>query len=130
MEIKFTENDLKELLKEYFFRKDNIESDISINKKVGYDRYDQEECYIEVELKRKITILGREKIVSTKIYEEEIKNIFTEILIEEGYEVANLYFETGLKEEITGYGPAERTESRPYFEGLTVKLKENVKVKK
>ena len=129
MELKITSRDPKELLGDYFTKKDNIEAIISISSMVNMDRYDQEECNVEIKLRKKINLLGKERIVTTSLSKEEIKEVLKAILEDSGYDVVDITFDNGINYITEGYGMGERIVPRAYFNGVTVIIKKHEKVK-
>ena len=130
MDVKFTPSELKEMLANYYSKRDGIESKVVVHVESNYDRYGDEECYVEFTLVRKIKLLGKEKTVSDSLSHDDVKQAIKEIFINDGYTVCSVTFDSGLKYKWEGYGIGETRVSKPYFTGVSVKIKSKEKVKK
>lgn len=128
MELKIKVSDLKKILSLYYKKQDGIDSQIIISKSVENDRFG-EECNLEIILKRKIRLFGEERTVSERLSEDEVKEAIKDVFKDEGYEVYDVTYDSGVDHVWEGYGMGEHQESRAYFRGVTVKIKEKVKTK-
>jgi hypothetical protein len=128
MELKIKVSDLKKILSLYYKKQDGIDSQIIISKSVENDRFG-EECNLEIILKRKIRLFGEERTVSERLSKDEVKEAIKDVFKDEGYEVYDVTYDSGVDHVWEGYGMAEHQESRAYFRGVTVKIKEKVKTK-
>ena len=130
MELKLTTTDLKELLSEYYYKRDQIDSKVVFNTTLERDMYNEEIERTEVKLKRKINLLGKDRVVDTVITENELKDTLKIILEEAGYILDNLTFDSGINYVTEGYGFGEQTIARPYFKGAIINIRKLDKVKK
>jgi len=128
MELKIKVADLKKILSLYYKKQDGIDSQIFISKNVENDRFG-EECYLEIILKKKIRILGEERTTSERLSRDQVKEAIKSVLQEEGYDVYDVTYDSGVDHVWEGYGMGEHQVAKAYFRGVTVKIREKVKTK-
>lgn len=130
MDVKLTPSELRELLANYYTKLDDIESKVTTSVSKNGDRYDHQSCYVEFKVIKKIQLFGKERVVSDPLGEEDVKKVLKKIFENEGYTVYDLTFDSGIKESWEGYGMGETKVYKPYFSGVTCKIRAKEKVKK
>ena len=133
MELKLDKKDVLTFIEDYYKKteervvKARIESQ-KVSRGYGRDEYDV--CSSVIKLEEEVTLLGSKAKLSSIVSESELKNIFTNILEESGYEVERIAFDDGLTHEQTGYYMYEQTFTKPYCNGLILNVKKLAKQKK
>lgn len=131
MELKFDKESLKQILKLYYKETENINGEIRIScKKEPVGFYEIESAVVSIKLVGSKTILGNQIPMERNITEDDVKNALSYVLEQEALDVENIEYNSGLNRTCEGYGMYERTVVKPYFKGIDVTVKENVKVKK
>lgn len=125
----FSENEIINLVEQYYREEEGREVKVSIySKKECVGIYEEEGCVTNISVKEEFDILGMKKNFVTTIGQEELKDILNLLLEKEGYEVVNLMYNDGLRSECAGYGMHEYQIKKAYFNGVTLTLN-NVKAK-
>lgn len=131
MEIIYTKEDLKGLIKNYYSEAQGRSVDVSINVKselVGY--YEDLACISAIKISEHVNILGKSTIISQVITKEEVIRIISELLESEGYSLETLEYLDGIKTEWKGYGLGEYQEKKPYFKGVKLVVSKNNSLKR
>ena len=116
MEINYTKEDLKNIIKAYYQQKEkkNIDVSIIIRKElIGF--------YGTLSSITTITISYDTK-VSEIINKDQIINIFRELLETEGYTLEDLEYTKGIETRTVGYYMNEHQEQTAYFKGIKIRV--------
>ena len=129
MELKLNEKDFRQIINLYYKNTFGADTQLVIEKSIDNDRFGPE-CVIDIIVRKKITILGKEVTATERLSFNDIERAVKETFAEEGYDAYEVKYDCGIKSDWEGYGMDEHQVTKPYFNGITVKIKENVKVKK
>lgn len=120
MEISYTKEDIKSIIKSYYLQKrENIDVNI-VAKKELTGLYETLSCVTTITLTKNTTILGRTTTTTETLSKEELINIFSELLSSEGYTLENLEYNDGINTKTVGYYMDEHTEYNAYFKGIKI----------
>lgn len=126
MEIKFGVKEVKKVLEEYYQKNEDFNGKVSISCEVGRG-FCRNEFYDVAELKAsidgKLSIYGMEVPMVREITSDEIKTIFRGALEDFGQTVSDVCLDYGVRSETVGYGLCEHEEKMPYFNGVSVKVR-------
>ena len=118
MEINYTKEDLKNIIKAYYQQKEkkNIDVSIIIRKElIGF--------YGTLSSITTITIsYDTNTKVSEIINKDQIINIFRELLETEGYTLEDLEYTKGIETRTVGYYMNEHQEQTAYFKGIKIRV--------
>lgn len=126
MEITIKKKEACDLIEKYYRENKNIEAKVTIGvsrEPVGI--YETIECVTRVTVRKNIELLGTNGTSKEYLTEEMVLGIFRELLTGAGYDVISLSYASGINNVSVGYGMGEHTEYRPYFNGITLNVKEN-----
>lgn len=126
MEIIYSKNDLKDLIKKYYLEMEGRDVKVSITSKselVGF--YGTNTCVTTIKVKESVTILGKTTTTEKVISKDELFNMFNIMLENEGYILSDLEYNSGIREECVGYYMNEHIESKPYFNGIILNVRKN-----
>lgn len=126
MEIKYSKNDLKDLIKKYYLEMEGQDVEVSITSKnelVGF--YGTNTCVTTIKVKESVTILGKTTITEVVISKDDLYNMFSVMLESEGYSLSDLEYDSGIKEKCVGCYMNEHMESKPYFNGVILSVRKN-----
>lgn len=105
MKIDLEEEDIKKILNSYFNKQNSDCNDVRIKAlETDYD------CELTFSIYSKINLLGQDYKTTIELTEEEVKDIFTNILYDDGYEVRNILFHKGISNNCA------------YFDGITISM--------
>ncbi len=125
MEIRFTKEEILDLLKKYYKEKENVDVDVSVSVTQGrVGLYETIECAVRFIVKKTINILDYEKSVTITLCEDEVCDIINKILNSTIYTVTSLKYDAGILHRPVGC--YDNMEYQPYFNGIiaNIKLKE------
>lgn len=122
MKLKFSKSEMVELIEQYYKEKNqNVRVIITAEKeRFGYGPYEYDGCQINFSVIESIMLLGKRYTCENSLTKEEIENIFTTLLENANFEVVSISFDSGVRNETTGYGMIEHIEKIPYFNGIVV----------
>ncbi len=123
MEINYTKEDLKNIIKAYYQQKEkkNIDVSIIIRKElIGF--YGTLSSITTITISYDTTLLGRNTKVSEIINKDQIINIFRELLETEGYTLEDLEYTKGIETRTVGYYMNEHQEQTAYFKGIKIRV--------
>lgn len=128
MEIKFKKKELCDLIEKYYREIKNTDAKVSIStKREPTGRFEIMSTVTRVEVTKKVNVLGIEKSTKEQISEEVIVGILNELLKTSEYLVLSLSYDAGVTPVSVGYYMDEHTEYRPYFNGVTLYVREREK---
>ena len=105
MKVDFEDGDIKRILKSYYNKKNADCDDVIIKaEEADYD------CEVTFCINAKMNLLGEDYKTTIELNEDEVNEIITNILYDEGYEVRNILFHKGIS-----HGCA-------YFDGITISM--------
>lgn len=122
MEINYTKEDLKNIIKAYYQQQSQKNIDVNIitrKELIGF--YETLSNITTITISYDTTLLGRNTKVSETINKEQIINIFKELLETEGYRLEDLEFDEGIATKTVGYFMNEHQEQTAYFKGIKIK---------
>lgn len=122
MEITYSKEDLKNIIKSYYLQKEQKNVDVSIiTRKELLDFYGTLSSITTITITQNITLLGRDTKVSEVVSKDKIINIFSELLESEGYTLESLKYDEGIETQTVGYFMNEHQEQTAYFKGIKIK---------
>ena len=132
MNIKLEKKDIGEMIEKYYQEILGIEGEVSITcskQLVGYGTAEHDDCFVNFKLKGEMTILGSKRSIEIDISEEEVMASIRYYIEKEGYIYTGYRMLKGMEPRTSGYGPHEKTNYIPYFNGIEIgvtneKLKE------
>lgn len=131
MEIKYSQEDLKSLIKSYYLEKEGREVEVIIEVKkelVGF--YSSMTGVTTVSLCEEITMLGKKVIGREEIKKDKISSILSELLESAGYTLDGITFDEGVNTVWKGSYMNEYQDYEPYFKGVRLNVSKNSLVKK
>ena len=132
MEIKFGINEVKKVLESYYKKNEDFDGKVKIECSVGRG-FGMNEYYDVLEfnaaIEGKLSIYGMEVPMVRQITIDEVKTVFRSVIEEVGQTVSDVTLDYGLTSEVVGYGLAEHTEKKAYFNGVNVSVKNKTYVK-
>lgn len=122
MKLKFSKSEMIELIEQYYKGKNqNVKAIITSKKaRLGYGTWVYDGCQTTFSVIESMMLLGKRYTCENSLTKEEIENIFTTLLENANFEVISISFDSGVRNETTGYGMLEHTEKIPYFNGIIV----------
>lgn len=123
MEINYTKEDLKNIIKAYYQQQSQKNIDVNIitrKELIGF--YETLSNITTITISYDTTLLGRNTKVSETINKEQIINIFKELLETEGYRLEDLEFDEGIATKTVGYFMNEHQEQTAYFKGIKIRV--------
>ncbi len=122
MKIKLSKSEMVEFIELYYKEKnENVKAIITSKKeRYGCGMYEYDGCQTTFSVIGSTTILGKKCQFEQTLTKEEIENIFITMLDQANFEVTSISFDSGMRNETTGYGMMEHTEAIPYFNGIVV----------
>lgn len=127
MELRFDKNKMKTVMENYYKKYEDFEGNITIGCKMGYVGYgmsEHQDAVVSIKITGTLDVMG-EKVPMTRVVdEEEVINVFKTVLGASGYTVSDVSFDSGVKQTCEGYGMAEHTVEKPYFNGVIVNVRE------
>ncbi len=122
MEITYSKEDLKNIIKSYYLQKEQKNVDVSIiTRKELLDFYGTLSSITTITITQNVTLLGRDTKVSEVVSKDKIINIFSELLESEGYTLESLKYDEGIETQTVGYFMNEHQEQTAYFKGIKIK---------
>lgn len=131
MNIKFGKKDIIEMVEKYYKEILDITGKVSITcskQLVGYGMAEHDDCVVTFKLKGQMSILDKKRDIEIDVSEDEVMAAIEYYVEKEGYNYTGYRMLRGMNPKVTGYLTNERTEYRPYFNGIEVGVKnENFK---
>ena len=122
MEITYSKEDLKNIIKSYYLQKEQKNVDVSIlTRKELLGFYGTLSSITTITITQNVTLLGRDTKVSEVVSKDKIINIFSELLESEGYTLESLKYDEGIETQTVGYFMNEHQEQTAYFKGIKIK---------
>lgn len=122
MEITYSKEDLKNIIKSYYLQKEQKNVDVSIlTRKELLGFYGTLSSITTITIIQNVTLLGRDTKVSEVVSKDKIINIFSELLESEGYTLESLKYDEGIETQTVGYFMNEHQEQTAYFKGIKIK---------
>ena len=122
MEITYSKEDLKNIIKSYYLQKEQKNVDVSIlTRKELLGFYGTLSSITTITITQNVTLLGRDTKVSEVVSKDKIINIFSELLESEGYTLESLKYDGGIETQTVGYFMNEHQEQTAYFKGIKIK---------
>ena len=87
------------------------------------------ECVLDVKVTGTMKFMGDDVKTEISVSEEELYNAVKYCLEKHGHEPISIEVEKGIRTRTEGYGTGETTKEVPYFDGVSVEVKDNVKRK-
>jgi len=126
MEIKYSKNDLKDLIKKYYLEMKGQDVEVNITSKselVGF--YGTNTCVTNISIKEIVTLLNKKVTIEETISKDDLYNMFSVMLESEGYSLSDLEYDSGIKEKCVGCYMNEHMENKPYFNGVILSVRKN-----
>lgn len=126
MELKISKKDTVKLIEDYYKKTEGriVKASISSSKvSRGYGRDEYDDVSSSLTISEEVPIMGLIAKSNTTISDLELKNIFNNILEENGYEVEKFSFDSGLRYETIGAYMYEQSISTPYCNGIILNVK-------
>ena len=123
MNIKFGKKDIIEMVEKYYKEILDITGKVSITcskQLVGYGMGEHDDCVVTFKLKGQMSILDKKRDIEIDVSEDEVMAAIKCYLEKEGYKYTGYRMLRGMNPKVTGYLTNERTEYRPYFNGIEV----------
>lgn len=130
MELKFYKQQICEVLEKYYREEEDFIGKVSICATTGWVGYGLSEeigCILDMKIAGELDIMGQRIPGTINITTKEVENAFHYYFGKEGYSVSNIQFNSGIRESCEGYGMAEHTVKKPYFDDITVTVKNKEK---
>ena len=130
MKIVVDKNNTQKIIEDYYNEQIGIDGKVSIFPKIslsGYGMYEYEKCYLEISLKYKMKLLGKEYEALINIDKDDVSNAFKYAFSKENYNIKSFNYLNGLDYITEGYGMGEHTCKKPYFKGIEIELSEKTK---
>lgn len=122
MEMTYSKEDLKNIIKSYYLQKEQKNVDVSIlTRKELLGFYGTLSSITTITITQNVTLLGRDTKVSEVVSKDKIINIFSELLESEGYTLESLKYDEGIETQTVGYFMNEHQEQTAYFKGIKIK---------
>ena len=127
MEIKYSKNDLKDLIKKYYLEMEGQDVEVIITSKAELvDFYGNTNiCVTNISIKEIVTLLNKKVTIEEIISKDDLYNIFNIMLENEGYILGNLEYDEGIKKVCVGCYMNEHMENKPYFNGVILSVRKN-----
>lgn len=126
MQIKYTKEELIDMIKSYYKEKKGKSVKVNITaKKELVGIHESTECVTTINIIETINFLGRDKEVSYNLSKDALATIFNELFESTSYLLDSLSYNEGIKNICKGFGMDERTEKHAYFNGVTLQIREN-----
>lgn len=130
MEIKFTQEQMCQIIQQYFKEIYDITGKVNTKdyvSQIGFEMYPTYTTIVEMKIIGKMNLDGMKVPVEQKITQEDLNNAFIHVLSKKNIEVENVLLDKGITTKSTGYGLCERNVRTSYFRGVKVTTKNNIK---
>lgn len=127
MELSFDKNKMRTVMENYYRKYEDFEGVVTVDCKmgsVGYGMSEHQDAVVSVKIAGTLDVMGEKVPMTRNVAQEEVLNVFKTVLGETGYTVTDVSLDSGVKETCEGYGMAEHTVKRPYFNGVVVNVSE------
>lgn len=126
-ELKFGKKEMKQVIEGYYKKYEDFDGTFTSAcslQLVGYGMMEREDAVVSMKINGVLNVCGMEIEMSRDISEDDLVNVFSVVLGDIGYTVDNVVFDKGTTEVCEGYYMNERMVSKPYFKGVSVKVRE------
>lgn len=129
MELKFNKESVKNLVEQYYKKYEDFDgkfnSSCSVSS-VGYGMMETDVCVLSMKMVGTMKLLDQEISMTRELSDEDIKNVFSTLLEEQGYTVKEVSLDSGIKGSYEGFGIYETFVNKPYFNGVVVDVCQKV----
>lgn len=123
METTFNKQETIKLIEEYYRRLEGKEVKASITaKEACFGLYESKGCQTTVTVTESMEIAGIRKDVKTELGKEDLLTKLRALFSLYEFDLKGFDYEDGLSSRCEGFGMDEHVVSKPYFNGITVRV--------